>query len=198
MANGCSPMCRCTGRDCRVHDTFVEETTPPEVSWMSYDDQTHVADPSQIEMHQEVHGERSPLIRERIVLEAVQMNLSGQVATAVVRLREQARRVSSRSVGRNVEARRLHLLGDAATRALTELLPLGYGAVLADIHPITTEVGEAVVVAVTLLAPDGEQVLMGVARTDSGMAEAAVRAVLNAVNRRLAFVFADAPLISMN
>jgi hypothetical protein len=165
---------------------------------MSYDDQTHVADPSQIEMHQEVHGERSPLIRERIVLEAVQMNLSGQVATAVVRLREQARRVSSRSVGRNVEARRLHLLGDAATRALTELLPLGYGAVLADIHPITTEVGEAVVVAVTLLAPDGEQVLMGVARTDSGMAEAAVRAVLNAVNRRLAYVFADAPLISMN
>jgi hypothetical protein len=70
--------------------------------------------------------------------------------------------------------------------------------VLADIQPITTEVGEAVVAAVTLLAPDGDQVLMGVARTESGMAEAAVRAVLNAVNRRLAFVFADAPLISMN
>jgi len=165
---------------------------------MPYDDDTHVVDASQIEMRAEVHGDRTPLIRERIVLEAVQMNLSGQVATSVVRLREGGRRVSSRSVGKNVEAKRLHLLGDAATRALTELLPLGYGAVLADIQPITTEVGEAVVAAVTLLAPDGDQVLMGVARTESGMAEAAVRAVLNAVNRRLAFVFADAPLISMN
>lgn len=165
---------------------------------MPYDDEIHVADSSRIEMHSESRGERSPLIHERIVLEAVQMNLSGHVATAVVRLREQGRRASSRSVGKNVEARRLHLLGDAAARALTELLPLGFGVVLADIQPVTTEVGEAVVVAVTLLAPDGEQVLMGVARTEGGMAEAAVRAVLNAVNRRLAYVFADAPLISMN
>ena len=165
---------------------------------MPHDDDTHTAQPSQIEMGEEVRSERSPLIQERIVLEAVQMNLSGQVATAVVRLRERGRRVSSRSVGRNVEPRRLHLLGDAAARALTELLPLGYGAVLTDIQPIATEVGEAVVAAVTLLAPDGELVLMGVARSETGIAEAAVRAVLNAVNRRLSFVFADAPLISMN
>ena len=165
---------------------------------MVHDDDTHAAQPSQIEMGEEVRSERAALIQERIVLEAVQMNLSGQVATAVVRLRERGRRVSSRSVGRNVEPRRLHLLGDAAARALTELLPLGYGAVLTDIQPIATEVGEAVVAAVTLLAPDGELVLMGVARSETGMAEAAVRAVLNAVNRRLSFVFADAPLISMN
>ena len=138
------------------------------------------------------------MVQERIVLEGVQMNLSGQVATAVVRLRERGRRVSSRSVGRNVERRRLHLLGDAAARALRELLPLGYGAVLSDIQTVSTEVGEAVVTAVTLLAPDGEQLLMGVARMDTGIAEAAARAVLDAVNRRLSFVFADAPLISVN
>ena len=138
------------------------------------------------------------MVQERIVLEGVQMNLSGQVATAVVRLRERGRRVSSRSVGRNVERQRLHLLGDAAARALTELLPLGYGAVLSDIQTVSTEVGEAVVSAVTLLAPDGEQLLMGVARMDTGIAEAAARAVLDAVNRRLSFVFADAPLISVN
>ena len=164
---------------------------------MTYD-KTHGAQPSQMEVREEIRGERSPLIQERIVLEAVQMNLSGQVATAVVRLRERGRRVSSRSVGRNVEPKRLHLLGEAAARALTELLPIGYGAVLADIQPIATEVGEAVVAAVTLLAPDGEQVLMGVARTETGMAEAAVRAVLNAVIRRLAFVSAEAPLITVN
>ena len=164
---------------------------------MTYDE-THGAQPAQMEVREEMRGEPSPLIQERIVLEAVQMNLSGQVATAVVRLRERGRRVSSRSVGRNVEPKRLHLLGDAAVRALTELLPIGYGAVLADIQPIATEVGEAVVAAVTLLAPDGEQVLMGVARTETGMAEAAVRAVLNAVNRRLAFVSAEAPLITVN
>jgi hypothetical protein len=165
---------------------------------MPQGDETHAAPRSETATDQEVRAERAPLIRERIVLEAVQMSLSGQVATALVRLQERGRRASSRSVGRNVEARRLHLLGDAAARALTELLPLGYGIVLADIQPITTEVGEAVVAAVTLLAPDGELVLMGVARTESGMAEAAVRAVLNAVNRRLAFVFADSPMLSMN
>lgn len=165
---------------------------------MPHDDDTPGAQASQMEIDEQARHDRSPLIQARIVLEAVQMNLSGQVATAVVRLREQGRRVSSRSVGRNVEPRRLHLLGDAAARALTELLPLGYGAVLADIQPITTDVGEAVVAAITLLTPEGEQVLMGVARTEAGMAEAAVRAVLNAVNRRLAFVFADAPLLSMN
>jgi hypothetical protein len=153
---------------------------------------------TQMETAREVRGERYPLIQERIVLETVQMNLSGQVATAAVRLREAERRVSSRVVDRNVEARRPRLLGEAATRALTELLPLGYGLILSDIHAITTEVGDALVAAVTLLTPEGEQVLMGVARNETGMAEAAVRAVLNAVNRRLSFVFADTPLISMN
>jgi hypothetical protein len=164
---------------------------------MPHDD-TPIAQPTEMEVGGEMRGEPAPLMQERVVLEAVQMNLSGQVATAVVRLRERGRRVSSRSVGRNAEPRRLHLLGDAAARALTELFPLGYGVVLADIQAINTEVGEAVVAAVTLLAPDGEIVLMGVARSEAGTAEAAVRAVLNAVNRRLAFVFADAPRVSMN
>lgn len=165
---------------------------------MPYSDETHVAEPSPMDAPQEAPAPRIPLIQERIVLEGVQLNLSGRVATAVVRLREGGRRVSSRSVGRNVEQRRLHLLGDAAARALTELLPIGFGVVLSDIQSVSTEAGEAVIAAVTLLAPDGEEVLMGVARTEAGVAEASARAVLSAVNRRLAHVFADAPLISMN
>ena len=165
---------------------------------MFQDDDLHGAEAPQVEVGGDVREQRAPLIRERIVLETVQMNLCGQVATAVVRLREGTRRVSSRSVDRNVEAKRPYLLGEAAARALTELLPLGYGVILADIHPISTEVGDAVVAAITLLTPDGEQALMGVARTETGMAEAAVRAVLNAVNRRLSFAFADTPMISMN
>lgn len=178
-------------------------STPPthqtlEVSEMPQHDDMPAPQPASTEEHEEAPIGREAVIQERIVLEAVQMNLSGHVATAVVRLRERGRRVSSRSVGRNVEQRRLHLLGDAAARALTELLPLGYGAVLSDIQAVSTEVGDAIVAAVTILAPDGEQVLIGVARTEMGVAEAAVRAVLDAVNRRLAFVFADAPLISMN
>jgi hypothetical protein len=149
------------------------------------------------EAAEEVGGERHPLIQGRIVLETVQMNLAGQVATAAVRLREAERRVSGRVVDRNVEARRPRLLGEAAARALTELLPLGYGLIVSDIQAITTEAGDAMVAAVTLLTPEGEQVLMGVARMETGMAEAAVRAVLNAVNRRLSFVFADTTF-SMN
>ena len=53
---------------------------------MPHGDDTHVAHSPQIEM-EEARSERGPLIQERIVLESVQMNLSGQVATAVVRLR---------------------------------------------------------------------------------------------------------------
>ncbi len=165
---------------------------------MAHDDDMPAPQPAHTEEAEHAPMGRAAVIRERIILEAVQMNLSGQVATAVVRLREGGRRVSSRSVGRNIEQRRLHLLGDAAARSLTELLPLGYGAVLTDIQTVSTEAGDAIVAAVTLLAPDGEQVLMGVARTETGVAEAVVRSVLDAVNRRLAFVFADAPLISMN
>jgi hypothetical protein len=150
------------------------------------------------ETAEEVRGERHPLIQGRVVLETVQMNLSGQVATAAVRLREADRRVSGRVVDRNVEAQRPRLLGEAAARALTELMPLGYGLILSDIQSIATAAGDAMVAAVTLLTPEGEQVLMGVARMETGMAEAAVRAVLNAVNRRLSFVFADTTLISMN
>jgi len=163
-----------------------------------YDDDPHGTQTQQMEAGEITEGDRLPLIRDRIVLETVQMNLSGHVATAVVRLRAGGRRVSSRSVDRNAEANRLRLLGDAAARALTELLPVGYGALLADIRPVTTEVGEAVLAALTLLTPEGEQVLMGVARTEDGGAEAAVRSVLNAVNRRLSFIFATRPLISMN
>lgn len=143
-------------------------------------------------------GERLTLIRERILVESVQMTLSGQVATAVVRLRERDRHVASRTVGRNLEPQRLGLVGDAAARALTELLPIGYGILLTDIRSVGTEVGEVVVAAVTLLTPEAEQVLMGVAGAKAGMAEAAVRAILGAVNRRLSFVFTDAPLITMN
>jgi len=166
---------------------------------MPYDvDEIHTTHPSHMEASQDSSADRVPLIEDRIVLEAVQMNLSGQVATAVVRLRERGRRVSSRAVGRNVEARRLALLGEAAARALTELMPVGYGAILTDIQAVATEAGEAVVAALTLLLPEKEEVLMGIARSDTGMAEAAVRAILNAVNRRLSFVFVERPLTSMN
>jgi hypothetical protein len=142
--------------------------------------------------------ERIALIQERIVLESVEMNISGQVATAMVRLREHGRAVSGRAVGRNLEPQRLALLGDAAARALTELLPLGYGVLVADVQPVATEAGEAVVAAVTLLTPEDEATLLGVARADDGVAQAAVRAVLDAVNRRLGFVFADAQMLHAN
>jgi hypothetical protein len=149
----------------------------------------------------EVEGprhERMALIQERIVLESVGMNISGQVATAMVRLRERGRAVSGRAVGRNVEPQRLALLGDAAARALTELLPLGYGVLVAGVQPVGTEAGEAVVAAVTLLTPEGEATLLGVARAEGGVAEGAVRALLDAVNRRLGFLFADAQTMHAN
>jgi len=163
---------------------------------MPYEQQTHAVSTT-IEM-EESRQERIALVQERIVLESVGLNISGQVATATVRLRERGRVVSGRAVGRNVEPQRLSLLGDAAARALTELLPLGYGVLLSGIRPVTIEVGDAVIAAATLLTPGGEVTLMGVAPADGGVTEAAVRAVLDAVNRRLAYLFADTPLLNAN
>jgi hypothetical protein len=163
---------------------------------MPYEQETH-AGPATTAMEGLRH-EQVALVQERIVLESVGLNISGQVATAMVRLRERGRTVAGRAVGRNVEPQRLGLLGDAATRVLTELLPLGYGVLVADVRAVATEAGEAVVAAVTLLTPEGEATLLGVARAEGGVAEGTVRAVLDAVNRRLGFVFADTPGMHAN
>jgi hypothetical protein len=110
------------------------------------------------------------------------------VATAVVELTFGRRHTVARSVGRNAEERRLFLVGEATARAVTELLPSGYGAVIHEVkvlQPGTPEQGKGVLSSVLFLSPNSEQFLFGVASIGDDARMATARASLSAVNRKI-------------
>lgn len=121
----------------------------------------------------------------RIRFKGASLDVSGMVATATVKLVLGEREVIGRAVGRNAQERRLFLAAEAAARAVTEFLPQGYGVVIHDIQPAPPEVGKALWAAVLFLTPNGEESLLGIAPIDDMAFEAAGKAVLNAVNRRV-------------
>lgn len=124
----------------------------------------------------------------RIRFKGASLDVSGMVATATVKLVLGDREVVGRAVGRNAQERRLFLAAEAAARAVTEFLPQGYGVVIHDIQPAPPEVGKALWAAVLFLTPNGEESLLGIAPIDDMAFEAAGKAVLNAVNRRVGLV----------
>lgn len=129
----------------------------------------------------------------RIRLKGASLDVSGMVATATVKLMHGEREVTGKAVGRNAQERRLILAAEAAARAITELLPHGYGVVVHDIQPAPAEVGKALWAAVLFLTPTGEESLLGIAPIDDMIFEAATKAVLNAVNRRIGPLLTPAP-----
>lgn len=121
----------------------------------------------------------------RIRFKGASLDVSGQVATATVKLMLGDREVVGRAVGRNAQERRLFLAAEAAARAVTEFLPQGYGVVVHDIQPAPPDVGKALWAAVLFLTPTAEESLLGIAPIEDMVFEAAGKAVLNAVNRRV-------------
>jgi GGDEF domain-containing protein len=129
----------------------------------------------------------------RIRLKGASLDVSGMVATATVKLALGEREVVGRAVGRNAQERRLFLAAEAAARAITEFLPPGYGVVIHDIQQAPPEVGKALWAVVLFLTPSGEESLLGIAPIDDMVFEAAGKAVLNAVNRRIAPLLSGSP-----
>ncbi len=127
----------------------------------------------------------------RLVLKQVVLDISGQVATAIVELTLGSRRVSERAVGRDNEDRRLLLVAEAAARAITEFLPRGHGVVVHTIQHAPAEVGVAIWSLLFLLTPTGEQSLLGIAPGRGDLPEAAVNSVLNALNRRIGALLSE-------
>lgn len=133
-------------------------------------------------------GEKPTSKVRRLILKGVEVELSGAVATALVTLTWQDRQVVGKTVGRNVEGQQIALAAEATVRAVTEFLPSGYGVVLEHVKPVQDEVDLVLWAKVLLFTPDGEQSLLGIARTDSNAPQAAAKAVLSAVNRRVELV----------
>ncbi len=128
---------------------------------------------------------------KRLILKSVNLDVSGQVATATVQLTLGDRRVMGKAVGRDTEDRRLYLVAEATARAITEFMPRGYGAILHHIQHAPAEVGVALWSLVILLTPTGEQSLLGIALADGNLPEAAANSVLNATNRRVGVLLSE-------
>ena len=128
----------------------------------------------------------------RVVLVRCNVADSGMAATVDVEVRYGERVAVGKVVGRNAPDRIPYLVGEATGRALTELLPKGFGVVLQDVRQVTQGDNQALWATVMLVSPDGEEKLLGISPgVDHGHTGPA-KAVLNAINRRLSLVLAQA------
>lgn len=131
---------------------------------------------------------QSPGRDRRIILRDVGFAVAGQSATATVGLVLDGRPAIGRAVARTGADMELRLPAEAAVRAITEFLPPGHGIVLEHVRSISSETEPAVWAKVLLLTPEGEQALLGIAGVTDDAPGAVVRAVLSAVNRRIALL----------
>lgn len=127
----------------------------------------------------------------RVALRKAEMETAGFTATATVELALGEQLVVGKAVGRNIPDQYLTLAAEATIRAVTELLPAGYGIVLENIQPVSSVTEVAVWANVIFITPTEEQLLPGIARLDGQPPLAAAKTVLSAINRRLELVLAD-------
>lgn len=127
-----------------------------------------------------------PEAGHRLILKAVDVAVTGLVATAVIDLDFEGQRVRGKAIGRSSEGHPIALVGEAMTRAVTDLLPAGHGTVFRQAVLTVTEAGEVVVTVVEFLTPDRTDFLFGVAPTEGEPVAGVARSILDAINRRTA------------
>ena len=127
-----------------------------------------------------------PSSEHRLILKAVDVHVTGLVATALIDLDFEGRRVRGKAIGRSSEQYHVGLVGEAMTRAVTDLLPAGHGAVFRQAVPISTEFGEALVTVVEFLTPESNEFLFGVSPVEGEALVGVAKSILSAVNHRTA------------
>lgn len=131
-------------------------------------------------------SQASPNSEHRLILKAVDVQVTGLVATALVDLDFEGRKVRGKAIGRSVEQHQAALVGEAMTRAITDLLPAGHGAVFRQAVPVSTEFGDALVSVVEFLSPESNEFLFGVAPVDGEVLTGIAKSILSALNHRTA------------
>ena len=128
----------------------------------------------------------------RLVLESVTLKLQGNRTQAEVSLRLGESLFVGRAEGAASARHRLLLVAKAAADGVLQAISEPIAVIVEDIGRF--EVGRQPVVAcvVTLAEARGEEALVGSAYVRRDEAEAAVRAVLAALNRRLGLLFEEA------
>jgi len=146
------------------------------------------AEAAAVEAPQAVAAAPAPGESHRVSLVRWNLAEGGLSATVEVEVQYGERHAVGRVVGRNAPDRIPYLVGEATARALTELLPPGYGVILQDIQSVSHGEHQALWVAVMLMSPAGEEKLLGIAPGNENKYAGTARAVLNAINRRLSLV----------
>lgn len=131
---------------------------------------------------------RSTPAGRRVILKQASLEATGFAATATVELAYNGEKIVGKAVARNDSAQYLYVAAEAAVRAVSELLPPGYGIVLEHVTPVASEADQsikAISVKVVFLTPAGEQTLLGIAKIVGDEPVAAAKTVLSAVNASL-------------
>lgn len=124
----------------------------------------------------------------RVILKQASLETAGFAATATVELAYNGEKIVGKAVARNDSAQYLYVAAEAAVRAVSELLPPGYGIVLEHVTPVASAADQsikAISVKVLFLTPAGEQTLLGIAKIVGDEPVAAAKTVLSAVNASL-------------
>lgn len=125
---------------------------------------------------------------KRIVLKRVSFTFTGHTVTGTVGLEYGDRKVSAKNVSRVTTERHPFLIADATARGITQLLPSGHGISVQSVQFDESADTKILWVAVSLLTPTEEKPLLGISPVSDTFYEAAAKAVLNAVNRRVGLV----------
>ncbi len=131
---------------------------------------------------------RSTPAGRRVILKQASLDAAGFAATATVELSYDGEKIVGKAVARNDSTQYLYVAAEAAVRAVSALLPPGYGIVLEHVTPVASEADKtikAISVKVLFLTPAGEQTLLGIAKIVGDEPVAAAKTVLSAVNASL-------------
>ncbi|HEX6970622.1 MAG TPA: hypothetical protein VF234_00170 [Limnochordia bacterium] len=121
----------------------------------------------------------------RLTVEAIHVTLHPRGAEAKVELKWGHQALSGTAAGPLGERHRLWLLGRATLAALDEILPDHYSTYLVAADAVRVHGRSAAVALVGFCGPHSEEVLCGSAYVQRDEGEAAVKATLAALHRRL-------------
>ncbi len=123
----------------------------------------------------------------RLILREATMTVEGGTAAATVRIGLDGETAVGHAASSDARSHLL-LAGEAAVRALRQLLPDGIGLNLVHVGSELSAAERAAWAKLLLSTPEGMQRLLGIARFTADTPGAAAKAVLSAVNRRSALL----------
>ncbi|MDR7417432.1 MAG: diguanylate cyclase [Armatimonadota bacterium] len=127
-----------------------------------------------------------PALQPRVRLQRFDLSIEGSEATAAVELSLRGRRITGEVRGPGFGTVPLRLLAEATVRAVNQLLNDGWVAAVDEVRIVQTHPDTLLVVTILLGSPDAPaERYTGASIAGSDLGSAAVKATLQALNRRL-------------